>query len=127
MWYNPHRNFPLTLPILGIQSMKQKLFCLCVVSLFAFAMANVTYAQTLAPAADAAGCPCVKMAACKCAAACNPCGYRCAPCGPYYTYPYYAYPYYPGYRVGLFGCVRPVAYSPYYYSYPCGYYPRYCW
>ena len=108
--------------------MKQKLLCLCVASLFAFVMANVSFAQpsmapAAAPAAENTACPCaqcVKMVQCKCAAVCNPC---CNPCG-YYTYPYYyGYPYY-GYRVGLFGCVRP-AFRPYYwgYAYPYGY----CW
>ena len=89
-------------------------------------MANVTYAQTT----DSADCPCAKLASCKCAAACNPCGYGYA-YSPYYYYPYYYQPVV--YRPALFGYVRPVVRYPYYpvgycgYGYPYGYYPRYCW
>ena len=119
--------------------MKQKLFCLCVASLFAFAVTNAAFAQSLAPAAGGADCACAKVAPCQCAPACNPCGYSspcgfgCAPYGPC-GYPAAAYPYYPvAYRVGLLGCVRPVVRYPYYYpgyygyGYPYGYYPGYCW
>jgi len=90
-----------------------KMFCLCVALLFAFATVNVANAQEAA-----AGCPCAVQPACKVVAPCAPCAAPCAPCYPA-AYPYY----YPAYRVGFFGCVRPVVAYPYY-GY---YYPRWWW
>ena len=90
-----------------------KMFCLCAALLIAFAAVNVANAQ------DAAGCPCAVKQVCKCAPCAAPCAPCAAPCYPA-AYPYY----YPAYRVGFFGCIRPVVAYPYYGYY--GYYPR-CW
>lgn len=93
---------------------KMKMFCLCAALLFAFVVVNVTNAQEAAN-----GCPCqcaTPKACCKQVAPCAPCAPCAAPCYP--AYPYY----YPAYRVGFFGCVRPVVAYPYY-----GYYYPRCW
>jgi len=75
--------------------MSQKLFCLGVALLFAFVTLNVASAEEAQ--AVAAGCPCVK------AAACFPCAAPCTlGCGPV------------TYRCGLFGAIRPVVYAPVY-------------
>ena len=75
--------------------MTQKLFCLCVALLFAFVTLNVANAQEVQ--AGAADCPCAKVVAgYPCPA---PCNFGCPPMG---------------YRVGLFGVVRPVVYAPVY-------------
>ena len=99
--------------------MTKKLFCLCAALIFAFAAMNVANAHSAA-----GDCPCA--APCKCAAPCAPCAAPCAaPCYYPAAYPYYYPPV--AYRVGFFGCVRPVVAYPWYgYGYGCGYYPR-CW
>ena len=86
--------------------MTQKLFCLCVALLFAFVTLNVASAEEVQ--AGAAACPCVKVTA-VCPSPCPaPCTFACPPVG---------------YRVGLFGVVRPVVYAPVYR--PVYYPPRY--
>jgi len=81
--------------------MTQKLFCLCVALLFAFVTLNVANAQE--SQAGTADCPCVKVASYP-----APCNVGCPPMG---------------YRIGLFGVVRPVVYAPVYR--PVYYPPRY--
>ena len=80
--------------------MTQKLFCICAAAalLVAVSTANVASAHDLAdPTAPVAACPCEFAPA--------PCGLVCygKGCCPPVTY-----------RVGLFGVIRPVVYTPVY-------------